>query len=105
MGSPFNIVHQKLKRLKRVLIQQSRDTYGNFFRKIATLEDIARVKEAQLEINPTKENRKDLYNTKEALRHITKLMRNTGHRRRECIGLTMGIRTRNFFIPMLEIEK
>ncbi|KAH0743282.1 hypothetical protein KY290_031275 [Solanum tuberosum] len=40
-GSPFTIVHTKLKR-------------------VATLEDIVKAKEMQLEINPTEENRSSL---------------------------------------------
>lgn len=51
-GNPFYRVHKKLKILKKVLITWTRKTYGNFFRNIATLEDIARVKETQLDITP-----------------------------------------------------
>lgn len=73
MGTPLYIVQQKLKRLKKVLIQWSRDTYGNLFRKIATSEDVARMKEAQLEINRSEENKKDLQRTEEALKQYYKL--------------------------------
>lgn len=73
VGSPFYIVHQKLKRLKRILIQWSRNTFWNFFQKIATLEDVLRMKEAQLEINPSEENRRELQNMEATLRHYYKV--------------------------------
>ncbi|WMV59326.1 hypothetical protein MTR67_052711 [Solanum verrucosum] len=56
-GSPFFIVHSKLKKLKKVLSQWSKSTFGDFFQKIATLEDLVKAKEVQLEISPTEENR------------------------------------------------
>lgn len=46
----------------------SNETYENFFKKITMLEDIARRKEAQLEINPTEENKRELNKAKESLR-------------------------------------
>lgn len=46
---------------------------GNFFRKIATLEDIARDKEAHLEVNPIEDNRQDLKTVEESLKQYYKL--------------------------------
>jgi len=74
-GSPFTIVHTKLKRVKLALIQWSRTTFGNFFQQVATLEDIVKAKEMQLEINPTEENKSSLRKTEAELKrylHIEK---------------------------------
>jgi len=59
-GSPFFIVHSKLKRTKMALSKWSKKTFGNIFQKIATLEDVVKTKEVQLEISPTVENRSSL---------------------------------------------
>ncbi|KAH0666246.1 hypothetical protein KY285_027452 [Solanum tuberosum] len=59
-GSPFFIVHSKLKRTKTTLSKWSKETFGNIFQKIATMEDVVKTKEVQLEISPTIENRSSL---------------------------------------------
>ncbi|KAG5630893.1 hypothetical protein H5410_002610 [Solanum commersonii] len=41
---PFHIVHEKMKNLKKVLTKWSKETYGNIFHKVATLEDVVKVK-------------------------------------------------------------
>lgn len=56
-GSPFQIVHKKLKKVKSVLASWSRATFREFFQNVATLVDIIKVKKSQLEIQPTPENR------------------------------------------------
>ncbi|KAH0672993.1 hypothetical protein KY290_025274 [Solanum tuberosum] len=53
VGSPLLEVHAKLKRVKRALAKWSRDVFGNIFQQIATVEDLIKVKETQLEILPT----------------------------------------------------
>ncbi|KAG5569661.1 hypothetical protein H5410_059427 [Solanum commersonii] len=45
---------------KKVLSKWSKETYGNIFVKIATLEDIAKTKEDQVVINPTLSNNEEL---------------------------------------------
>lgn len=39
-----------------MLINWSKVTYGDFFKKIATMEDIVKMKEVQMELNASKEN-------------------------------------------------
>ncbi|XP_060211999.1 uncharacterized protein LOC132639578 [Lycium barbarum] len=56
-GNPFYVFHHKLKKLKRALVQWSRNTYGNIFQQIATIEDTIKVKELQFENNASRENR------------------------------------------------
>lgn len=51
-------------------MQWSKETYGDFFKKIATMEDLIRVKEIQLEINPSKENREELRREEAELRKL-----------------------------------
>lgn len=50
VGSPFIEFQAKMKKIRKVLSRQSEETYSNFFQKVATFEDIIRVKETQLEI-------------------------------------------------------
>ncbi|XP_015169505.1 uncharacterized protein [Solanum tuberosum] len=56
-GNPFTVIHSKMKRIKSVLTQWSRRTFGHIFQRIATLEDTIKVMEIQMEITPTAENR------------------------------------------------
>lgn len=48
-------------------------TYENFFNKIATLEDMVKMKEFQLELLPTEESRADLRKEVAELRKYQKL--------------------------------
>ncbi|XP_015167468.1 uncharacterized protein [Solanum tuberosum] len=59
-GCPFIKFQSKIKKIKGVLAKWSKVTFGDVFQSIATLEDEIRVKECQLEINPTAENRSEL---------------------------------------------
>ncbi|KAH0693029.1 hypothetical protein KY290_021200 [Solanum tuberosum] len=68
VGDPFSEYHAKMKRVKKALTEWSKKTYGNIFEKMATLEDLVRVKEIQLEISPTKGNRCELSKTEAELR-------------------------------------
>ncbi|XP_015161972.1 uncharacterized protein [Solanum tuberosum] len=72
-GSPFLEVHAKLKRVKRALAKWSRDVFGNIFQQIATVEDLIKVKETQLEILPTVENRAELSRMETKLRKYLKI--------------------------------
>ncbi|KAH0705857.1 hypothetical protein KY285_010386 [Solanum tuberosum] len=60
IGSPFIVVQTKMKRVKIALVQRSKTTFGNIFQHVATLEDIVKTKEVQVEINASEENRTTL---------------------------------------------
>ncbi|XP_075109126.1 uncharacterized protein LOC142180920 [Nicotiana tabacum] len=49
-----------MEKLKKALSTWSRATFGDIFQKIASLEEVVRVYEAQFEINPTIQNRERL---------------------------------------------
>ncbi|XP_060190564.1 uncharacterized protein LOC132619785 [Lycium barbarum] len=57
---PFFNFHNKLKKVGRALSKWSRDTYGDIFKKIATLEEVVQVHEQEFEQNPTGLNRERL---------------------------------------------
>ncbi|XP_019255146.1 PREDICTED: uncharacterized protein LOC109233735 [Nicotiana attenuata] len=59
-ANPFILFNHKLKKLKKALSTWSRATFGDIFQKIASLEEVVRVHEAQFEINPAKQNRERL---------------------------------------------
>ncbi|WMV49304.1 hypothetical protein MTR67_042689 [Solanum verrucosum] len=72
-GNPFTLIHSKMKRIKFVLAQWNRRTFGDIFQRIATLEDTINVMEIQMEITPTIENRALLHKAEAELkkyRHI-----------------------------------
>ncbi|KAG5606965.1 hypothetical protein H5410_028457 [Solanum commersonii] len=62
-GTPFKILHEKLK---------NKSTYGNIFQKVATLEDVVKVKELQLELDPSEENRAEMRRVATDLRKYQK---------------------------------
>lgn len=62
------VVQQKIKKLKKDLSQWSKETYEDIFVKIATLEDIIRVEENQIEVNPMEKNKAELTKAEEAVR-------------------------------------
>ncbi|KAH0761375.1 hypothetical protein KY290_017448 [Solanum tuberosum] len=67
-GSPFYIVNEKMKALKKALTKWSKETHGNIFLKMSTMEDIVKVKEVQFEINNLERNKKELVNAEEEIR-------------------------------------
>lgn len=73
VGCPFLEFHAKLKRVKRALIKWSREVFGNIFQEIATIEDVIKVKEAQLEILPSADNRAELCRLEAELKKYLKI--------------------------------
>jgi len=67
-GDPFILFHHKLKRVKKALTQWSKETFGNIFQEIVTLEEIIKVKETQFERFPTTENREILHRAQAELK-------------------------------------
>ncbi|XP_060216354.1 uncharacterized protein LOC132643852 [Lycium barbarum] len=59
-SDPFYIFHSRLKKLSKVLSKWSRDTYGNIFKQIDTLEEIVKIHEQEFEKNPSGANRERL---------------------------------------------
>ncbi|XP_059295549.1 uncharacterized protein LOC132048883 [Lycium ferocissimum] len=56
-GSPYLKFKLKLKKLKRVLSQWSRDTFGDIFQQLALREQVIKIKEALFEEDPSVVNR------------------------------------------------
>ncbi|XP_060201100.1 uncharacterized protein LOC132629763 [Lycium barbarum] len=59
-SDPFYIFHSKLKKLSKILSKWSRDTYGDIFRQIDTLEEVVKIHEQEFEENPSGANRERL---------------------------------------------
>lgn len=104
-GSPFNVVHIKLKKLKGILTQWNKETFGNVFRKIATLEDIIKEKEIQLEIAPTEENREELNRVNAELKRYLKLEEAIWKQNAGLKWFTDGERNTNSFMSMSRVEE
>ncbi|XP_059295529.1 uncharacterized protein LOC132048860 [Lycium ferocissimum] len=60
-ANPFIVFHAKMKKVKQALAVWSRETYGNIFQQISTMEDVIKVKELQFELNPSSLNREALH--------------------------------------------
>ncbi|XP_059295426.1 uncharacterized protein LOC132048754 [Lycium ferocissimum] len=59
--NPFVELHAKMKKVKKALANWNKNTYGNHFQQVSTLEDVIKVKELQLEINPSGVHREQLH--------------------------------------------
>ena len=59
-ANPFILFNQKLKKLKKALSLWSKATFGDIFQKIASMEEVVMVHEAEFEANPTGMNRERL---------------------------------------------
>ncbi|XP_070009723.1 uncharacterized protein [Nicotiana sylvestris] len=70
-ANPYVLFNHKLKKVKKALSGWSKSTYGDIFQKIASLEEVVIVHEAEFEANPTKQNRQRLQNVQaELIRYL-----------------------------------
>ncbi|XP_075099236.1 uncharacterized protein LOC142176074 [Nicotiana tabacum] len=60
LANPFTLFNSKLKKVKKALSIWSKAIFGNIFQKIASLEEVVLVHEAQFELNPSFQNRERL---------------------------------------------
>ncbi|KAH0712322.1 hypothetical protein KY289_008281 [Solanum tuberosum] len=97
MGSPFFVVHQKLRNLKRALSQWSKETYGNIFEKIAAPKDIFKVKEQQMEVRPTNQNKKELAKAEEVVRSYYQIEEEYGKQKAGMQWFKEGDKNTKFF--------
>lgn len=73
VGSPFMELQANLKRVRKALSVWTREAYGNIFQKVATLEDVIKVKEIQFELQPSPKKRKELKREEPNLRKWLKV--------------------------------
>ncbi|KAG5616263.1 hypothetical protein H5410_016087 [Solanum commersonii] len=71
-GSPFVEFPAKIKKVKKALARWSREVFGNVFQRIATIEDVIKVKKSQLKIQPTANNRAELNKLEAELKNFLK---------------------------------
>ncbi|XP_075076322.1 uncharacterized protein LOC142162982 [Nicotiana tabacum] len=60
IANPYILFNHKLKKLKKALSLWSKATFGDIFQKIASMEEVVMVHEAEFEANPTGMNRERL---------------------------------------------
>ncbi|XP_015169816.1 uncharacterized protein [Solanum tuberosum] len=72
-GNPFIEFHAKLKKVKKALSIWSKEVFGDIFQQISTIEDIIKVKEAQLEIQPSATNRAELSKVEAELKKLLEI--------------------------------
>nr|XP_016513341.1 PREDICTED: uncharacterized protein LOC107830328 [Nicotiana tabacum] len=60
IANPFILFNHKLKKVKKALSLWSKATFGDIFQKIASMEEVVMVHEAEFEANPTGMNRETL---------------------------------------------
>ncbi|XP_060170581.1 uncharacterized protein LOC132601517 [Lycium barbarum] len=95
--NPFYVFHQMLKKLKRALVQWSRNTYGNIFQQIATIEDTIKVKELQFENNASRENRMLLHQAQAELTRFLHLEEEYWKKKASMKWFNDGDRNTKFF--------
>ncbi|XP_070042662.1 uncharacterized protein [Nicotiana tomentosiformis] len=61
MGNPFIVFQNKMKKVKIALVAWSKETFGDIFELIATLEDVIKVHEIEFKLYPTTQNRTKLH--------------------------------------------
>lgn len=89
IGDSFVEFHVKLKKVRGAFIKWSKGTFGNIFQRISTLEEKVKVKEIQLEINATMENKVSLNKVNVDLKK-NNIMRSFENRRQGWDGSQMG---------------
>ncbi|XP_075103633.1 uncharacterized protein LOC142178207 [Nicotiana tabacum] len=71
-ANPFTLFNHKLKKVKKAISIWSKSTYRNIFQKIASLEEVVLVHEAQFELNPSFQNRERLMKVQaEFIKYLT----------------------------------
>ncbi|XP_060182996.1 uncharacterized protein LOC132612944 [Lycium barbarum] len=72
-GNPFTEFHHKLKKVKNALRIWSKNTDGNIFQQIASLEEVIKVHEEQFESSPIVQNRERLHGVQADLSRFLQL--------------------------------
>ena len=67
-GGPLILFHHKLKRVKKALSQLRKDTFGNIFLEIITLEEVIKLIETKFELDPSGTNREKLHKSQAEIR-------------------------------------
>lgn len=70
---PFQNFERQTQKVKGELVRWSKESFGDIFKKVATMEDIVRMKETQLEIDPSEINRANLRRVEAELRKFVKI--------------------------------
>lgn len=96
-GCPFMELHAKLQKVKRVLSDWSKEEFGNIFMQIATLEDIIKVKEIQLEHMASPENRAELKRVEADLKRYQKFEEEYWKQKASMKWFVKGDRNTKFF--------
>ncbi|XP_049389010.1 uncharacterized protein LOC125853369 [Solanum stenotomum] len=96
-GNPFTVVHSKMKRVKMELAKWSKKTFGNVFQQIATLEDVIKTKEIQLEMAPTKSNRVELHKAEADIKRYKHIEEEYWKQKAEMQWFKDGDRNTKFF--------
>lgn len=102
--NPFVLFNYKLKKLKKALTTWSRATYGDIFQKIASLEDVVLVHEAQFEAFPTQDNRERLQRVQADMIKYLAIEKEFWKQKAEMQWLRRGIETQNSFMHMSMAE-
>lgn len=73
--------HAKLKKVKKILSQWSKEAFGNIFQKVANLKETVWIKEIQFEITPSQENREELSKANAELKKYWSLEEDSGSKK------------------------
>ncbi|XP_075111674.1 uncharacterized protein LOC142181905 [Nicotiana tabacum] len=96
-ANPYIIFNHKLKKVKKALSVRSNGTFGDIFLKIANLEEVSLVHEAEFEANPTKLNRQRLQKVQAELIKLLALEEKYWKQKAEISWFKDGDRNTKFF--------
>ncbi|XP_070025375.1 uncharacterized protein [Nicotiana sylvestris] len=96
-ANPFTIHNHKLKKLKKALLLWSKATFGNIFQKIASVEEVVMIHEAEFEANPTGMNRERLQKVQAELINCLALEEKFWQQKAGMTWFKEGDRNTNFF--------
>lgn len=103
--NPFSVIQKNLKRVKSVLAQWCKNTFGNVSQQIATLEDLIKAMEIQLEITPMENNRMELNKAEANLKRYLDIKKEFWRQKRGLKWFKDGDRNIKFFLSYVKGKK
>lgn len=86
-----------MKKVKQALTLWSKEAYGNIFQKISTLEDVIKVKEIQMGIRHSGQNREELHRAQADLRRYMSMEEDFWRQKAGMNGSKEGDKNTKFF--------
>lgn len=97
-GNPFMIFYHKLSNVKKALVGWNKETFGDIFKQIDTLEDVIKVHEIEFKLNPTPQNMAKLHKVEADITRCLHLDEEFSRQKEACNGFGIEIEIQNSFM-------